>query len=270
MSDDNIQEVTWRDATDYTLRLQDVYQRFIAAGVPRSLRTLQRSCENGLLDAVKYQTETGAEWMVNADSVAVRIAEIKKVEDVKSRYVAPTDTDKHRHDAARHGVAQPDHKDLSDACDAATAHDTPLHDASRRATAEPETPDEIKDRQATTQDDRHRHDDSHRDAASHDRLLEALTRQLDAKDEQIAAKDRQLEARDTEIKHLHEDRRQDRHFLMSLLQQIHDAPDFEALKAARPAGDPINATEERPIGEPSTGRAGEGDNPPGALVDDGV
>ena len=39
--------------------LDVVSSRFIAAGLPRSMRTLQRYCANGTLESFKEATETG-------------------------------------------------------------------------------------------------------------------------------------------------------------------------------------------------------------------
>ncbi|MFM9845872.1 MAG: hypothetical protein ACKVP3_01770 [Hyphomicrobiaceae bacterium] len=39
-----------------TLALDDVMQRFLAAGVGRSRRSLIRYCQNGLLDCIKADT----------------------------------------------------------------------------------------------------------------------------------------------------------------------------------------------------------------------
>jgi hypothetical protein len=65
--------------------LDVVSSRFIAAGLPRSMRTLQRYCANGTLDAVKEATETGDTYFVRERSIATAITALKQLHDAKDR-----------------------------------------------------------------------------------------------------------------------------------------------------------------------------------------
>lgn len=46
-------DVMWKDNTTYSMPLPQVYARFVEAGLDRSLRTLQRYCEQSHLRAAK-------------------------------------------------------------------------------------------------------------------------------------------------------------------------------------------------------------------------
>ena len=65
--------------TDYTLSLGEVSDRYAKAGHPRTLRSLQRYCVNGHLDAQKIATATGDKFLVTSLSVARHIAQIEEL-----------------------------------------------------------------------------------------------------------------------------------------------------------------------------------------------
>ena len=65
--------------TDYTLSLEEVSDRYAKAGHPRTLRSLQRYCVNGHLDAQKIATATGDKFLVTPLSVARHIAQIEEL-----------------------------------------------------------------------------------------------------------------------------------------------------------------------------------------------
>ena len=71
-----------QDATatdrDFTLSLEEVAERYARAGHPRTLRSLQRYCASGHLDAQKIATTTGDKYLVTPRSVARHIAQIKE------------------------------------------------------------------------------------------------------------------------------------------------------------------------------------------------
>jgi hypothetical protein len=69
---------TGRDA-DYVLSLDDVAAMYETAGHPRTLRTLQRYCANGHLEAQKLATTTGDKYLVTPQSVERHIAQIKEL-----------------------------------------------------------------------------------------------------------------------------------------------------------------------------------------------
>ena len=68
------QDATDND-TDFSLSLEEVAERYERAGLPRTLRSLQRYCANGHLDARKIATTTGDKYLVTPQSVARHIAQ---------------------------------------------------------------------------------------------------------------------------------------------------------------------------------------------------
>src|SRR5271166_3816698 len=69
------QDATDND-TDFSLSLEEVAERYVRAGHPRTLRSLQRYCVGGHLDARKIATTTGDKYLVTPQSVARHIAQI--------------------------------------------------------------------------------------------------------------------------------------------------------------------------------------------------
>ena len=85
MDDQNIFVATGRDLprqgatdndTDFSLSLEEVAERYDRAGHPRTLRSLQRYCVGGHLDARKIATTMGDKYLVTPQSVARHIAQI--------------------------------------------------------------------------------------------------------------------------------------------------------------------------------------------------
>jgi hypothetical protein len=68
--------------TDYTLSLEEVAERYARAGHPRTLRTLQRYCASGHLDARKVATALGDKYLVTPQSVARHIAQTEELAEV--------------------------------------------------------------------------------------------------------------------------------------------------------------------------------------------
>lgn len=64
---------------DYTLSLDEVAQRYTEAGHSRTLRSLQRYCANGHLEAQKIATALGDKYLVTPQSVARHIAQIQEL-----------------------------------------------------------------------------------------------------------------------------------------------------------------------------------------------
>ena len=71
------QDATDND-TDFTLSLEEVAERYARAGHARTLRSLQRYCASGHLDAQKIATTTGDKYLVTPQSVARHVAQIKE------------------------------------------------------------------------------------------------------------------------------------------------------------------------------------------------
>ena len=83
---------TGRD-NDFILSLEEVSERYAQAGHPRTIRTLQRYCASGHLDAQKLATTTGDKYLVTPQSVARHIAQIKELQALG---VVATDRDRSR------------------------------------------------------------------------------------------------------------------------------------------------------------------------------
>ncbi|MFN0218197.1 MAG: hypothetical protein ACKVP4_05190 [Hyphomicrobium sp.] len=64
---------------DFTLTIEEVAERYHTAGHPRTIRTLQRYCASGHLDAQKIATTLGDKYFVAPYSVARHIAQINEV-----------------------------------------------------------------------------------------------------------------------------------------------------------------------------------------------
>src|SRR5581483_8828512 len=67
---------TTSDNSDFTLSIEEVAERYAKAGHPRTIRTLQRYCVSGHLDARKVATTLGDKYLVSPQSVARHIAQI--------------------------------------------------------------------------------------------------------------------------------------------------------------------------------------------------
>ena len=69
--------------------LDVVSAAFEAAGLPRSLRTLQRYCSNGTLDCVKEATDTGDTYFVRSASIVPAITALRQLHEAKDRHRQP-------------------------------------------------------------------------------------------------------------------------------------------------------------------------------------
>jgi len=70
---------TSRD-NDFILSLEEVSQRYDAAGHSRTIRTLQRYAASGHLDAQKVATTLGDKYLLTPASVARHIAQIRELQ----------------------------------------------------------------------------------------------------------------------------------------------------------------------------------------------
>lgn len=84
---------TGRDNNEHTLTIEEVAERYAKAGHPRTIRTLQRYCVSGHLDAQKIATTLGDKYLVTAQSVARHIAQI---EELRPLDTVATDRDQPR------------------------------------------------------------------------------------------------------------------------------------------------------------------------------
>jgi hypothetical protein len=72
--------VATSDDTEFTLTVEDVAQRYEQARHPRTIRTLQRYCKSGHLDALKKPTLLGDMYLVTPQSVERHLAQIQEME----------------------------------------------------------------------------------------------------------------------------------------------------------------------------------------------
>lgn len=87
---------------DFTLSIEQVSERYAGAGHPRTIRTLQRYCASGHLDAQKISTTLGDKYLVTPLSVARHIGQIQELSALDN---VATGRDQPRHVATP--VAQP-------------------------------------------------------------------------------------------------------------------------------------------------------------------
>ena len=78
-STDTPRPVATAGDNDFTLSIEQVSERYAAAGHPRTIRTLQRYCASGHLDAQKIATTLGDKYLVTALSAARHIAQIQEL-----------------------------------------------------------------------------------------------------------------------------------------------------------------------------------------------
>jgi hypothetical protein len=112
------QAATDRD-NEFTMTIEEAAERYASAGHPRTLRTLQRYCASGHLDAQKMATATGDKYLVTPQSVDRHIAQI---EELASQGLVATSRDVSRRVATAGEQAD---KPSVDSTIAATGGDTP-------------------------------------------------------------------------------------------------------------------------------------------------
>lgn len=91
------------DSAHFTMTVDDVSARFADAGLPRSVRSIQRYCQRGHLTCATVDTEISEMYLIDPESVERRIKELQQIEFVTrapgvSRQDAPR-RDMSRHDA---------------------------------------------------------------------------------------------------------------------------------------------------------------------------
>ena len=89
-----------------TLSVENAALLFEEAGIPKSTRTIQRYCRNGILQCIRTDAEFGDRYLINQASVERRIDELKKfAEMMASRSVAPL-PDETRRAASSHATSR--------------------------------------------------------------------------------------------------------------------------------------------------------------------
>ena len=91
---DSSRHVATDHDNEFTLSIEEVAERYAAAGHARTIRTLQRYCASGHLAAQKIATTTGDKYLVTPQSVARHLAQI---EELQALDTVATDRDWSRH-----------------------------------------------------------------------------------------------------------------------------------------------------------------------------
>lgn len=115
---DTPRPVATNDDSEFSLTIQEVAARYEQAGYPRTIRTLQRYCKSGHLDALKKPTLLGDMYLVTPHSVDRHIAQIGQME---SATLVATGRDEPR--SAATSVAD-QHKAIGEHEEDATSDDT--------------------------------------------------------------------------------------------------------------------------------------------------
>jgi len=123
MSDDTTRQPTpLPDMSRHTLSVEEAAALFVNAGVPKSVRTVQRYCRSGILECIRTDTELGDKYLIDRVSVDRRIEELKKFQQMMATTPVATSPDTSRPDASRHDTTRND----------ATRRDNPNDDAAPR------------------------------------------------------------------------------------------------------------------------------------------
>src|SRR3954462_7009447 len=70
------------DDSDYSLSIEDALTLYEAADLPRTMRSIQRYCAKGHLDAHLIETPFGEKFLITPASVERHIAYVKEVRPV--------------------------------------------------------------------------------------------------------------------------------------------------------------------------------------------
>lgn len=182
---------------EYSLPIETVADRYAAAGFPRTIRTLQRYCASGHLDAQKVATALGDKYFVAPYSVTRHLAQIAEMAQFAP---GATSHDRTRHDARGDDGMSPTHRaafgqatghDSRMSGHVATEHDSPRRDV-RGSDAADATP-----RQETTTPDRPSVDQPRpvtTDPGLSPKYVELLERENAFLRDQVQIKDQQIGA----------------------------------------------------------------------------
>ncbi len=111
--DDTINDTSRNDAAErdqarHTLSVEESSVIFADAGVPRSVRTVQRYCKKEHLDCITVDTEISEKYLVDRNSVERRIKELQQLDRILRSTVDATSREETRHDAAGHATPRHD------------------------------------------------------------------------------------------------------------------------------------------------------------------
>ena len=82
MTDGQPRPAATSDDTEYSLTIEDAAQLYERAGLPRTLRTIQRYCAKNHLDSHRIETAYGEKFLITPASVMKHIAYIEEVRPV--------------------------------------------------------------------------------------------------------------------------------------------------------------------------------------------
>jgi len=106
-----------QDTSRYSLSAEETSSLFVAAGVPRSPRTIIRHCSQGHLDCIKIDTERNEKYLILQEPVDLRIQELQQIllssrvesqRDMSGQFQIGRDTS--RQDETRRDVASEDER----------------------------------------------------------------------------------------------------------------------------------------------------------------
>ena len=116
--DDTINDTARNNATEcdqarHTLSAEETSVIFADAGVPRSVRTVQRYCKKGHLDCITIDTEISEKYLIDRNSVERRIKELQQLDRILRSTVDATSREETRHAAAEHATPRHDGSEIT-------------------------------------------------------------------------------------------------------------------------------------------------------------
>jgi hypothetical protein len=109
MNDDTSRQVSpLPDTSRHTLSVDEAAALFVDAGVPKSVRTVQRYCRSGILESIRTDTEFGEKYLIDRSSVDRRIADLQKLQELMAATLVATRPDTSRHDGSRRDTSRND------------------------------------------------------------------------------------------------------------------------------------------------------------------
>src|SRR5713226_337655 len=110
MTDDQPRHAAASPDTEYSLSIEDAATLYERAGLPRTLRTIQRYCAKGHLDSHRIETAYGEKYLITPASVLKHIAYIEEVRQAAAgrdepRQVVASHDQETRHEQETGGAA---------------------------------------------------------------------------------------------------------------------------------------------------------------------
>src|SRR6266849_2721726 len=110
MNDDQPRHAAASSDTEYSLSIEDAAALYERAGLPRTLRTIQRYCAKGHLDSHRIETTYGEKYLITPASVLKHIAYIEEVRPATAgrdepRQVVASHVEETRHSEDAGGAA---------------------------------------------------------------------------------------------------------------------------------------------------------------------